>query len=177
MTTKLTQRYFGARAFGRGILLAAAVAAIVATSHDGSPYVQQPQRVFADNVVAMGGKVVAQEAVAPTDVDMHKVLTRIASAKPNPIYYLLLTAAAAQVSRQAKETSGLEKIKLMGGTLHIGRKAVRDAVFSTSFESIGGPIACDPYGECSQFKPSVPEFTSGDPKTFGIGQNPKKIWP
>jgi branched-chain amino acid transport system substrate-binding protein len=256
VTTKLMQRYFGARVFGRRLLLATAVAAIVATIHDGSPYAQQLQQVFADNVVAMGGKVVAQEAVAPTDVDMHPVLTRIASAKPDLIYYPLFTAAAAQVSRQAKETPGLEKVKLMGGTsmlsadfieaagpsvigllfgnpdlspdamgkgyskfvadykkaygeapisgfhanaydaltltvkaiakvaksdkdgnLYIGRKAFRDAVFSTKFDGISGPIACDPYGECSQFKPSVLEFTSGDPKTFGIGQNPKKIWP
>ncbi len=233
-----------------------AKAKTVATIHDGSPYAQQLPQVFADNVVAMGGKVVAQEAVAPTDVDMHPVLTRIASAKPDLIYYPLFTAVAAQVSRQAKETPGLEKVKLMGGTsmlsadfiegagpsvigllfgnpdlspdaigkgyskfvadckkaygeapisgfhanaydaptltvkaivkvakpdkdgnLYIGRKAFRDAVFSIRFEGISGPIACDPYGECSQFKPSVLEFTSGDPKTFGIGLNPKKIWP
>ena len=63
------------------------------------------------------------------------------------------------------------------GNLYIGKKALRDAVFATKFDGISGPIACDPYGECSQFKPSVLEFTSADPKTFGIGKNPKKIWP
>jgi branched-chain amino acid transport system substrate-binding protein len=228
----------------------------VATIHDGSPYAQQLQQVFADNVVAMGGKVVAQEAVAPTDVDMHPVLTRIASFKPDLIYYPLFTAAAAQVSRQVKETPGLQTVKLMGGTsmlsadfieaagpsvigllfgnpdlspdamgkgypkfvadykkaygeapisgyhanaydaltltvkalekvaksdkegnLYIGRKAFRDAVFSIKFEGISGAIGCDPYGECSQFKPSMLEFVSADPKTFAIGTNPKKIWP
>jgi len=228
----------------------------VATIHDGSPYAQQLQQVFADNVVAMGGKVVSQEAVAPTDVDMHPVLTKIAASKPDLIYYPLFTAAAAQVSRQAKETPGLEKVKLMGGTsmlsadfieaagpsviglvfgnpdlspdamgkgypklvaeykkaygeapisgyhanaydaltltvkaiekvaksdkdgnLYIGRKAFRDAVFSTKFEGVSGAIGCDAYGECSQFKPSVLEFVSADPKSFGIGKNPKQIWP
>ena len=63
------------------------------------------------------------------------------------------------------------------GNLYIGKKALRDAVFATKFDGISGPIACDQYGECSQFKPSVLEFTSADPKTFGIGTNPKKIWP
>ena len=63
------------------------------------------------------------------------------------------------------------------GNLYIGRKALRDAVFATKFDGISGPIACDAYGECSQFKPSVLEFTSADPKTFAIGKNPKKIWP
>ncbi len=233
-----------------------AKAKTVATIHDGSPYAQQLQQEFANNVVAMGGKVVAQEAVAPTDVDMHPVLTRIASFKPDLIYYPLFTAAAAQVSRQAKETQGLEKVKLVGGTsmlsadfitatgpsvvgllfgnpdlspdamgkgypkfvadykkaygeapvsgyhanaydaftltvkalekvaktdkdgaIYVGRKAFRDAVFATKFEGISGPIACDPYGECATFKPSVLEFVSSDPKTFGIGVNPKKVWP
>ena len=63
------------------------------------------------------------------------------------------------------------------GNLYVGRKAFRDAVFATKFEGISGPIACDEYGECSQFKPSVLEFTSADPKTFSTGKNPKKIWP
>ena len=63
------------------------------------------------------------------------------------------------------------------GNLHIGHKAFRDAVFSTRFEGISGEIACDPYGECSQFEPSMLRFVSADPKTFGIGTNPKKIWP
>jgi len=228
----------------------------VVTVHDGSPYAQQLQQVFADNFKQLGGKVLSQEAIAPTDVDMHPLLTRIASEKPDLIYFPVFTAAAAQILRQAKETPGLEKTALMGGgsllsadfieaagpavvgfrigypdlspaamgknypkfvaaykkdygeapisgyhanaydgamlaikaiekvaksdsagNLYIGKKALRDAVFSIKFDGISGPIACDQYGECSQFKPSVLEFTSADPKTFGIGTNPKKIWP
>ncbi len=226
------------------------------TIHDGSPYAQQLQQVMADNFTALGGKVLSQEAIAPTDVDMHPLLTRIASEKPDVIYFPVFTAAAAQILRQAKETPGLEKTKLMGGgsllsadfieaagpsvvgfiigypdispevmgkgypkfveeykktfgeapisgyhanaydgamltidaikkvaksdkdgNLYIGKKAFRDAVFSIKFAGISGPIACDKYGECSEFKPSVLEFTSADPKTFGVGKNPKKIWP
>jgi branched-chain amino acid transport system substrate-binding protein len=228
----------------------------VVTIHDGSPYAQQLQQVMADNFKAMGGKVLSQEAIAPTDVDMHPLLTRIASEKPDLIYFPVFTAAAAQIVRQAKETPGLEKTKLMGGAsllsadfieaagpsvvgfqigypdlspeamgkgypkfveeykkaygeapisgfhanaydgamlavkalekvaktdkegnLYVGRKAFRDAVFAIKFEGISGPIACDAHGECSQFKPSVLEFVSADPKTFAIGKNPKKIWP
>jgi branched-chain amino acid transport system substrate-binding protein len=228
----------------------------VVTVHDGSPYAQQLQQVMADNFKAMGGQVLSQEAIAPTDVDMHPLLTRIASEKPDLIYFPVFTAAAAQILRQAKETPGLEKTKLMGGAsllsadfieaagpsvigfqigypdlspeamgkgypkfveeykkaygeapisgfhanaydgamlavkalekvaktdkdgnLYVGRKAFRDAVFATKFEGISGPIACDQYGECSQFKPSVLEFTSADPKSFSVGKNPKKIWP
>jgi branched-chain amino acid transport system substrate-binding protein len=228
----------------------------VVTVHDGSPYAQQLQQVMADNFKSMGGKVLSQEAIAPTDVDMHPLLTRIASEKPDLIYFPVFTAAAAQILRQAKETPGLEKVKLMGGAsllsadfieaagpsvvgfeigypdlspeamgkgypkfveeykkaygeapisgfhanaydgamlaikalekvaktdkdgnLYVGRKAFRDAVFATKFDGISGPIACDAYGECSQFKPSVLEFTGADPKTFSVGKNPKKVWP
>jgi branched-chain amino acid transport system substrate-binding protein len=228
----------------------------VVTIHDGSPYAQQLQQVFADNFKQLGGKVLSQEAIAPSDVDMKPLLTRIASSKPDLIYFPVFTAAAAQIVRQARSTPGLEKTALMGGgsllsadfieaagpsvvgfrigypdlspdamgknypkfvdeykkayneapisgyhanaydgamlaikaiekvakpdkdgNLYIGKKALRDAVFSTKFDGISGPIACDPYGECSQFKASVLEFTSADPKTFGIGKNPKKIWP
>jgi branched-chain amino acid transport system substrate-binding protein len=58
----------------------------LATVHDGSPYAQQLAAVTAKNFIALGGKVVSQEAVAPTDVDMHPVLTKVAAAKPDVFY-------------------------------------------------------------------------------------------
>jgi len=54
---------------------------------------------------------------------------------------------------------------------------LRDAVLSIKFDGVSGPIACDEHGQCAKFKPAVYEFTNGDPKTFKIGVNPKKIWP
>ncbi len=63
------------------------------------------------------------------------------------------------------------------GVTYIGRKALRDAVFSTKFDGTSGPIACDAHGECGEFKPAVYEYTSSDAATFAIGKNPKKIWP
>ena len=228
----------------------------VVTIHDGSPYAQQLAAVMAKNFTALGGKVLSEEAVAPTDVDMHPVLTRIATEHADAVYFPVFVAAAAQILRQAKTTPGLEKTALLGGSslmaadfieaakevavgfhftypdvsdqaqgkgypafvekykkaygegpvsgfhsnaydaaalvflaiqkaavkdskgdLYIGRKALRDAAFATKFDGISGPIACDPYGECAQFKPAVYEFTSADPKSFKIGSNPKKIWP
>jgi branched-chain amino acid transport system substrate-binding protein len=55
----------------------------VVTVHDGSPYAQQLATVMGKNFTSMGGKVLSQEAVAPTDVDMHPLLTRIATEKPD----------------------------------------------------------------------------------------------
>jgi branched-chain amino acid transport system substrate-binding protein len=228
----------------------------IVTIHDGSPYAQQLATVMADNFKKLGGTVLSQEAVAPTDVDMHPVLTRIATEKPDVIYAPVFVAAGAQLLRQEKETPGLEKTPLIGssgqmapdfieaagdavvgyritypdvspeamgsgypkfveayksaygeapisgyhanaydaaelafkaiekvaktdanGATYIGRKALRDAVLATKFEGVSGSIACDEHGQCAQFRPAVYEFTNSDPKTFKIGENPKKIWP
>jgi branched-chain amino acid transport system substrate-binding protein len=83
--------------------------------HDGSPYAQQLAAVMAKNFTELGGKVLSTEAVAPTDVDMHPVLTRIATEKPDAIYMPIFVAAAAQLLRQSKEVPGLEKTTLIGG--------------------------------------------------------------
>ncbi|HEY6433930.1 MAG TPA: branched-chain amino acid ABC transporter substrate-binding protein, partial [Acetobacteraceae bacterium] len=48
----------------------------VVTVHDGSPYAQQLATVMGDDFEKLGGKVLSREAVAPTDVDMHPLLTR-----------------------------------------------------------------------------------------------------
>ncbi len=87
----------------------------LATVHDGSPYAQQLVAVTAKNFIKMGGKVVSEEAVAPTDVDMHPVLTKVAAAKPDVIYMPIFVAAGAQLLRQSKEVSGLENTTLIGG--------------------------------------------------------------
>jgi branched-chain amino acid transport system substrate-binding protein len=228
----------------------------IVTVHDGSPYAQQLALVMADNFKKLGGTVLSQEAVQPTDVDMHPVLTRIATEKPDVIYAPVFVAAGAQLLRQEKETQGLEKVPLIGssgemapdlieaardavvgyritypdvspeamgagypkfvdeykaaygeapisgyhanaydatvlafkaiekvaktdssGVTYIGRKALRDAVLSIKFDGVSGPIGCDEHGECAKFKPAVYEFTNGDPKTFKVGDNPKKVWP
>src|SRR5579862_4653673 len=63
----------------------------------------------------IGGTILSQEAVAPTDVDMHPMLVRVATEKPDAIYLPLFVAAAGQIVRQTKETTGLEKTVLLGG--------------------------------------------------------------
>jgi branched-chain amino acid transport system substrate-binding protein len=88
----------------------------VVTIHDGSPYAQQLATVMGKNFEKMGGKLLSQEAVAPTDVDMHPLLTRIATQKPDVIYFPVFVAAGAQILRQAKTTTGLEKTVLLGGS-------------------------------------------------------------
>jgi branched-chain amino acid transport system substrate-binding protein len=88
----------------------------LATIHDGSPYAAQLAKTAADNFRQLGGEVVAEEAVAPTDVDMRPVLTGIAAKQPCVLYYPIFVAAAAQITRQVPDIPGLENTKIMGGS-------------------------------------------------------------
>ena len=64
------------------------------------------------------------------------------------------------------------------GNTYIGRKALRDALFATKgHQGIGGPINCNENGDCAGFKFAVYQFVDGDPDSFEIGVNPKKIYP
>ena len=106
-----------------------------ATIHDGSVYAEQLQGVFAETFKKLGGTITAQEAVAPTDTDMRPVLTKIATGKPEFIYYPIFIAAGGHITRQVKEVSGLEKVYLMGA----------DGIFSPDFYKAAGDTAIGMY--------------------------------
>ena len=88
----------------------------LATIHDGSPYASQLAKVAANHFRELGGEVVAEEAVAPTDVDMHPVLTGIGTKKPCVLYFPIFVAAAAQIVRQAPEVADLKDTNIIGGS-------------------------------------------------------------
>lgn len=116
-----------------------------ATIHDGSPYAEGLQGVFADTFKKLGGTVTAQEAIAPTDTDMRPVLTKIATGKPEFIYYPIFTSAGGHVTRQAKEVSGLAGVKLMGA----------DGMFSADFLKAAGDGAKGMYLSSPDLSPEA----------------------
>jgi branched-chain amino acid transport system substrate-binding protein len=230
-----------------------------ATIHDGSLYAQKLQQVFADRFVELGGTIVAQAAVQPTDTDMRPVLTTLAADAPELIYYPIFVAAGGFITAQIPEVPGLENVARMGsdgifspdfltaagsavegqylsspdfsaftsgyadflakhtakygenplsafhahgydatniifaaiekvavqdadGTLHIPRKALRDAMFATSgFQGLTGTLTCTATGDCGDPKIAVYEVVNADPASWAPGaaadSNPKKIYP
>jgi len=88
----------------------------IVTVHDGSPYAKGLAEATATNFKKLGGKVLSEEAVQPTDVDMHAMLTRVATEKPDLLYFPIFVAAGAQILRQAKDVPGLEKVQLIGSS-------------------------------------------------------------
>jgi len=85
-----------------------------ATLHDGSTYAQALQQVFADEFVKLGGTIVAQEAVAKDATDMRPVLTTIAAAGPEFLYYPVFVAVGGCVTNQIRDVAGLENVYLAG---------------------------------------------------------------
>jgi branched-chain amino acid transport system substrate-binding protein len=118
-----------------------------ATIHDGSIYAEKLQAIFAETFKKLGGTITSQEAVAPTDTDMRPVLTKIATGKPEFIYYPVFIAAGGHITRQVKEVKGLEKVALMGA----------DGIFSPDFYKAAGEAAVGMYH-------SSPDFSA-----FGVG--------
>jgi branched-chain amino acid transport system substrate-binding protein len=112
-----------------------------ATVHDGSLYADRLQQVFAERFKELGGTIVAQEAVGPKDTDMKPMLTRIAAAGPEFIYYPIFIEAGGHITKQAKEVPGLENVQLAGA----------DGVFSPDFLRAAGDAALGMYWSSPDF--------------------------
>jgi branched-chain amino acid transport system substrate-binding protein len=100
-----------------------------ATLHDGSTYAQALQQVFSDEFVKLGGTIVAQEAVAKDATDMKPVLTTIAAAGPEFLYYPVFVAVGGFVTAQIRDVAGLENVKIAGS----------DGIFTADLLKGGGP--------------------------------------
>ncbi len=85
-----------------------------ATIHDGSPYAESLQKVFADVFVELGGTITAQEAVNVGDTDMTGVLSSIATGSPEILYFPIFEPEGGFIADQAGDISGLEDTILMG---------------------------------------------------------------
>ena len=224
-----------------------------ATIHDGSPYAESLQKVFADVFTELGGTVTAQEAVNVGDTDMKPVLTSIATGSPQIIYFPIFEPEGDLIAQQAKEVAGLEETALMGadglfadtfpeatgdaavgmylsgpyvdptadpryaefldkwktkfggvppsgfhahaydatnmlfdaieavavqdadGTVHIGRQALRDAMYSTAnYDGLTGNLTCDENGDCATGE-ALAVFQLGEAEVGG-NWPPPVIW-
>ena len=77
-----------------------------ATIHDGSGYAEALAGVFATEFKALGGEIVAEEAIAKGTTDMSTTLKTIAAAGPELIYMPLFIAEAGFLKSQIPTTTG-----------------------------------------------------------------------
>jgi branched-chain amino acid transport system substrate-binding protein len=106
-----------------------------ATIHDGSPYAESLQAVFADVFQELGGTITSQEAINVGDTDMQPVLTRIASGEPEIIYFPIFEPEGGFVAAQSRQVTGLEDVILMGA----------DGLFADTFPENAGEAAIGMY--------------------------------
>lgn len=121
-----------------------------ATIHDGSPYAEQLQQVFADVFTELGGTVTAQEAVNVGDTDMRPVLTSIAATSPEFLYYPVFIAEGGFITVQSKEIAGLEDVQLAGADGMISPDFIAAAGDAAEGMRLSGPdlnFAGDAYAE------------------------------
>lgn len=85
-----------------------------ATIHDGGPYTEQLQQVFADSFTELGGEITGTEAVDPEATDVSGQLTSLAAGTPEFLFFPIFTQAGGQVARQVHQTEGLEDTILAG---------------------------------------------------------------
>jgi branched-chain amino acid transport system substrate-binding protein len=116
-----------------------------ATIHDGSAYAEALQGVFADEFKKLGGEILIQEAVSKGQTDMKPVLTRVAAAAPQVIYYPIFVAEGGFIT--AKEVPGLEETVLIGS----------DGMFTVDMVKAAGPAAENMYLS----SPNFSAFQSG----------------
>jgi branched-chain amino acid transport system substrate-binding protein len=106
-----------------------------ATIHDGSPYAEGLQAVFADVFAELGGTVTAQEAVNVGDTDMGPVLTSIATGAPAVIYYPIFEPEGGYIADQMCDVAGLENTVGMGA----------DGLLTSTFPGAAGDCAVGMY--------------------------------
>jgi branched-chain amino acid transport system substrate-binding protein len=83
-----------------------------AVVHDGDPYTEGLASVFRDSFIELGGEVVAFEAEAADATNVEPLLTTVAAAGPEIIYYPVFIPLGSLITKTAREIDGLEGVIL-----------------------------------------------------------------
>ena len=95
----------------------------VATIHDGSPYAEGLAVYFSELFEAMGGEIVVADAVTVGDTNFQALLSEIAEADPELIYFPGFPAEAARLVQQRFDV-GLEDSLFFGGAAWKGPEVI-----------------------------------------------------
>ena len=121
-------------------------AGTAATINDESPYADGLAAAFRDWFSANGGEIVGQEAINSGDTDFKPLLTSLAEADPDVLYFPDFNPACALIASQAKD--------IMPDTALIGS----DGCLASEFLETAGDAADGVYAS----SPDLSTFASGD---------------
>ncbi len=99
--------------------------------HDGDPYTEGLASSFRTAFEALGGEVVAFEAEAADATNVEPILTSVAAAGPEIIYYPVFIPLGSLITKTAQEIDGLDGVVL----------AAADGVLSPDFLEASGDAA------------------------------------
>jgi len=88
--------------------------ATAAAIHDGDPYTNGLAQAFADAFEELGGEITGFTAVNKEDTDMVPVLTEVAAASPEALFFPIFQPAGDFIADQAPGVAGLENTQLIG---------------------------------------------------------------
>ncbi len=102
-----------------------------AAIHDGDPYTEGLATVFRDEFTALGGTIVAFEAESSDASNVEPLLTTIAAAGPELVYFPVFTTLGSLIAKTAQDIDGMDGVIL----------ASADGVQSPDFLEAAGDAA------------------------------------
>jgi branched-chain amino acid transport system substrate-binding protein len=85
-----------------------------ASIHDGDPYTSGLAGAFDDSFEELGGEIVLATSVSKDVQDARPVLTEVAAAEAEVVFFPIFEPAGNVIAQQAPEVSGLEDVILFG---------------------------------------------------------------
>ena len=138
-----------------------------ATIHDGSPYADGLQAVFADTFESLGGTITVREAIQVQETDFTSVLTSIGADSPDVLYFPIFAAEGGLITQQARQTDGLADTILIGSDGMLSADYVAAAGDAVEGVYLSGPDLSAFTGDQDfyegEFKTAYQELWGGEP--------------
>ncbi len=120
----------------------------LASIHDGSVYAENLQRVMASVFVETGGNSLFEGSLNVGDTDMTAILTEIASAQPDVLYFPIFEPEGNFIAAQANMIADLEDLTLMSaGGLTVASFPVNSGEGANGMLLSGPAVAGPEYAE------------------------------
>jgi branched-chain amino acid transport system substrate-binding protein len=132
------------------------------TIHDGDPYTEGLANAFGTSFKELGGEVALATAISKGDTDMRPVLTEVAAAKPDIVFFPIFQPEGDFIVKQAKDFPALADTKRLMGA---------DGLLSDTFivikETEGMYFSGPATPRLAATKPPYEEFVGKYEKKYG----------
>jgi branched-chain amino acid transport system substrate-binding protein len=132
------------------------------TIHDGDPYTEGLANAFGTSFKELGGQIALATAISKGDTDMRPVLTEVAAAKPDIVFFPIFQPEGDFIVKQAKDFPALADTKRLMGA---------DGLLSDTFivikETEGMYFSGPATPRLAATKPPYEEFVGKYEKKYG----------